>query len=165
MKNFLIVIVGALIGAAIVYFFCCKTINMTNEPTKPNGIITPEQIKTLDQAFNSRHQLISDSIVMRPDNRSSWYSLEDMRDYLDYAESQAKDLGYKMDGIRIYLGAQANEGTTVGYTTMFFVPTYNEVMAEGSMVNFVRGGSKDVPGGNGLDMGGPGDPPSSNYPQ
>ena len=51
----------------------------------PRGVITPAEAKTLDQAFDSRHQLISNSIVKRPDNRSSWYSLQDMRDYLDYA--------------------------------------------------------------------------------
>jgi hypothetical protein len=88
MKNLLLLIFGIIIGAAAMYFYCCEDIE--EGIVAPNGIITPEEARTLDQAFNSRHQLISDSIVKRPDNRSSWYSLVDMRNYLDYAEKQTK---------------------------------------------------------------------------
>lgn len=169
MKNVVTLLIGALIGAALVYFFHTKTTTMNDQQTEPNGIIKPAEIKALDVAFNSRHQLISDSIVKRPDNRSSWYSLKDMRDYLNYAESQAKDLGYKMDGIRVYLGAHADEGNTVGYTTMFFVPTGNQITAEGNLNPFNMMAPPinppDIPGGNGLNGGDPGHPPGANYPQ
>ena len=158
-------LIGAIIGAAIVYFGWCKTSNMKDQPTGPKGIITPKEIKTLDAAFDSRHKLISDTIVKRPDNRSSWYSLKDMREYLDYAENQAKELGYNMDGIRVYLGANADEVNTVGFTTMFFVPTGSKNTADESMPSVDKTGSKDIPGGYGLDMGSGGDPPNANYPQ
>jgi len=166
MKNVVTFLVGALVGAGIVYFICC------NDDTEeiigtPKGIITPAEASALDKAFNSRHQLISDSIVKRPDNRSSWYSLKDMRDYLSIAEKEATGLGYKMDGVRIYLGAYPDTANEVGYTTMFFVPTGNLITAEGSMLNFslMQGGGKDIPDGTGLNAGDPGDPPSENYPQ
>jgi hypothetical protein len=168
MKNFFVFLVGALIGAAIVYFICCKpsTLEMV---TEPKGIITPNEARALDQAFNSRHQLISDSIVRRPDNRSSWYSLADVRTYLTSAEQQAKTLGYTMNGVRIYLGAHADSGTEVGYTTMFFIPTGTQITAEGSMSFFNMMpppvNPPDIPGGNGLNGGSDGMPPSSNYPQ
>ncbi|MCK7591169.1 hypothetical protein M0G43_11335 [Subsaxibacter sp. CAU 1640] len=167
MKNIVTFLVGALVGAGIVYFLCC------NDDTEeiigtPKGIITPAEASALDEAFNSRHLLISDSIVKRPDNRSSWYSLQDVRDYLTIAEKQATGLGYKMNGVRIYLGAYPDTANEVGYTTMFFIPTGNEVTAESNMFNFKMtqtGGSSDIPGGKGLNAGIPGDPPSANYPQ
>lgn len=165
MKRLFLLILGAIIGFGICYyFFNSKT--QTEEPMAqpPKGVITPAQAETLDQAFDSRHQLISDSIVKRPDNRSSWYSLQDMRDYLDYAESQAKGLGYQMDGVRIYLGAHADEGPKVGYTTMFLVPTGTRNVSEGGMVPSMQGPSGDIPGGDGLNNGGDGNPPQANYP-
>lgn len=164
MKNFFLFLLGLIIGAAAVYFYCCKD-GGVEEITAPKGLITPAEATVLDEAFNSRHQLISDSIVKRPDNRSSWYSLTDMRNYLSYAEKQAKDLGYTMDGIRVYLGAHANTANEVGYTTMFFIPTGTKTLAEGSMFNVSKQlGGGDIIGGNGLNGGDPGDPPGANYP-
>jgi len=168
MKNFFVFLIGALLGAALVYFIFCKpsTMAMVDDP---KGIITPAEARALDQAFNSRHQLISDSIVRRPDNRSSWYSLSDIRDYLTSAEKQAKTLGYTMNGVRIYLGAHADSSTEVGYTTMFFVPTGTQITAEGSMNIFNRMpppvNPPDIPGGKGLNDGPTGIPPHANYPQ
>ena len=170
MKNFFLFLIGAVIGAALVYLFCCKTETMKNDLTEPRGIITTEQMETLDQAFDSRHQLISDSIVKRPDNRSSWYSLEDLRTYLKIAEKQATGLGYKMNGVRLYLGAYPDTANEVGYTTMFFSPTgVLAKTAEGSMIslnlNTQTGPFPDIPGGKGFNMGEPGFPPKANYPQ
>lgn len=131
MKNLSLFIIGLLIGALAVYFCCMNdTVPIEEELIKPNGLITPSEAKTLDQAFNTRHALISDSIVKRPDNRSSWYALEDMRNYLNYAEKQAKDLGYTMDGVRVYLGAYPDVKDQVGYTTMFFIPTGYQITSE-----------------------------------
>ena len=170
MKNFVLFIIGAIIGAALVYLFCCKSETMEKDITEPRGIISTEQMETLDQAFNSRHQVISDSIVKRPDNRSSWYSLEDLRAYLSTAENQATALGYKLNGVRIYLGAYPNTANEVGYTTMFFAPTGVPARtAKGSMISLnlktQTGPFPDIPGGKGFNMGDPGIPPKANYPQ
>src|SRR5690606_33473933 len=165
MKNLLLLIFGMLIGAFATYYYYNDYVENV---TPPKGIITAEKAKELDQAFNSRHELISESIVKRPDNRSSWYSLEDMRNYLDYAENQTKDMGYTMDGIRVYLGAYPNVKDQVGYTTMFFVPTGYKAKAQGNMtfLNLNRQVAKpDVPGAPGLNLGSEGEPPSANYPQ
>lgn len=166
MKNFFLFLLGLIIGAAAVYFYCCSD-KAEESFEAPKGLITPAEAKVLDRAFDSRHQLISDSIVKRPDNRSSWYSLADMRAYLNYAENEAKGLGYTMDGIRVYLGAYPTD-KEVGYTTVFFIPTgtLNATNSESSMFNFsFQGGSGDITGGKGLNAGGPGEPPNSNYPQ
>lgn len=164
MKQFVVFLLGALAGAAVVYFVCCK-VDLAEGIMEPKGLISPEQAKTLDQAFNTRHQLISDSIVKRPDNRSSWYSLTDMRNYLDYAENQAKDLGYTMNGIRVYMGAHSDTANEKGYSTLFFVPTGSENFNEASMFNISFQGTGDIKGGFGLNGGDPGHPPQAKYPQ
>lgn len=167
MKNFVILIFGIVIGALIMYFYCSAP-HADLEIRAPKGLISPDQAKTLDHAYNERYRLISDSIVKREggDNRSSWYALDQVRDYLNYAEKEAQELGYSMDGVRIYLGAHPDENGEAGYTTLFFVPTGKPNKAAASMFNFsMQSGGGDIQGANGLDMGNRGDPPSSNYPQ
>ena len=126
--------------------------------SNPKGLITPEEAQALNDAYTARCELVSRDITKRPDNRSSWYSLQDIRDYLDYAEAQAKDLGYVMDGIRIYCGAYPDDDEQAGYSTSFIVPTAsNEEEDDGE--------SHDIVEGSGLNRGGMGHPPGANYPQ
>ena len=167
MKKLGLLILGILIGALATYYFC-STSNLVDTDVSivpPKGLISPEESRILDRAFDSRHVLISDSIVRRPDNRSSWWSLKDMRDYLNYAENESKELGYTMDGVRVYLGAYPTEGE-VGYTTMFLVPTGVENISQGNstLFNMLPPGGGDIPGGSGLNKGDAGDPPPTNYP-
>ncbi|WP_296382859.1 hypothetical protein [Winogradskyella sp.] len=126
----------------------------------PKGLITPEQAKTLNDAYTSRCELVSKEITKRDDNRSSWYSLDDIKTFLELAEKQAKELGYEMDGIRIYCGAYPTVKGEVGYSTSFIIPTAtNKIGEEGD------GSSQDITDANGLNLGGHGKPPSANYPQ
>ncbi|MBJ7879964.1 hypothetical protein [Gelidibacter salicanalis] len=167
MKNFLLLILGILIGALISFFYFSKPdADLTITP--PKGLITPEQAKILDEAYNPRYKLISDSIVTMQggDNRSSWYALGQVRDYLIYAENQAKELGYTMNGVRIYLGAHPNHNGKAGNTTMFFIPTGIPHTADASMFNFsLQEDGGDIPDAEGLNMGTDGRPPSASYPQ
>ncbi len=160
MKKLAYFIIGLGIGfLACKFLFNQSLTNDTMEIIKPKGVITPEEAKELDQNYNQRHALISKDLGIE-DNRSSWYSLKDIQDYLIYAEDQANTLGYKMDGIRIYEGAHGEKGLT----TMFLVPT--GVPADNMMKNnFLPPTSNDILGGNGLNDGGDGHPPSANYPQ
>ena len=163
MKKLLLLLLGFAIGFLICYFYFCNP--QTNiQMTTPKGIITPAEAKALDVAFNSRHQLISDSIVGRPDNRSAWWSIEDIEGFISLARTQSKALGYDMNGIRVYLGAHVNSGTEVGYSTVFMVPTGNLSLSEGKVLS-APPGNGDIPGGNGLNGGEEGDPPPANYPQ
>ncbi|MCF6295506.1 MAG: hypothetical protein L3J25_07430 [Flavobacteriaceae bacterium] len=167
MKKLVFLFFGIVIGVGVSYFyFNEQEVTLEEEIVKPKGLITPDEAKALDQAFNSRHALISDSIVKKPDNRSSWYSLEDMKNYLKYAENQSRELGYTMDGVRVYLGAHADVKEEVGYTTMFLVPTGTKSISQGSMLNVsLQGGGGDISGGPGLNGGKDGEPPNANYPQ
>ncbi|GGG45084.1 hypothetical protein [Bizionia arctica] len=85
--------------------------------------------------------------------------------FLNYAENESKELGYTMDGVRVYLGAFPTD-KEVGYTTMFLVPTGIENISQGNstIFNMLPLGGGDVPGGSGLNEGSMGNPPSSNYP-
>ncbi|WP_299888071.1 hypothetical protein [uncultured Lacinutrix sp.] len=171
MKNLGSLILGLIIGALVMYFYCCKlgTPDVVDpDITKPSGIITPKEAIALDALFNSRHKLISDSIVKRPDNRSSWWSLDDIENYLAYAKHQTDSLGFPMDGVRVYLGAypdtKVDSTTVVGYTTMFMVPTSSKLNIKGGSGAAYRAGG-DVSGADGLNDGYGGNPPSANYPQ
>ena len=167
MKKLLLLLVGFVLGALSVYLYCCsQDQEFVESPVPPKGVITPSQARDLDRAFDIRHKLISDSIVNRPDNRSSWFALKDVRAYLDYAEHYSDSLGYKMDGVRVYLGAYPTVKDQAGYTTVFFVPTGSENTSEGSMLNYrFQSGSTDIEGAPGFNKGSDGEPPAANYPQ
>lgn len=167
MKQLAYFIIGLGIGfLACKYLFQPEDIKGDMEEVeivKPKGVITPERAMELDKNFNERHALIKNELGI-DDNRSSWYSLKDIQDYLVYAEDQAKDLGATMDGVRIYVGAYEDKGLT----TMFLVPTASSKMQKGSSSPFgmfTQGGSGDLNGADVLNMGGAGYPPSANYPQ
>jgi hypothetical protein len=170
MKKFGLLILGIILGALAMYFYCSKDVNMMEEPPTikpPAGIITPAQITVLTQAFNPRHKLISDSIFKNAktqDNRSSWYKLEDIEDYIKYAKQQAAENNQTMDGLRLYLGAYPNNGDEPGLTTLLFVPTGFDNTSEGSFFS-LQGKSGDLDNSDGLNGGGNGKPPSANYPQ
>ncbi len=173
MKKVVLLILGFLLGALAMYFYCCKDASVGDPivdlPTPPQGTITPAEIKVLTQAYNPRYQAINDSIfrdVAGGDNRSSWYSLEDLNAFLTLAEAQADSLGYTMDGIRIYPGAHPMEKGLPGYSTYLIVPTGYKTVSEGALFYVQKGGgSDDIDGGNGLNRGENGDPPGINYPQ
>lgn len=171
MKNFGLFILGAIIGALAVYFYCCSEDNITDPPEiiAPSGLIKPAEAKALDQAYNLKHSIINDSLFRKStnggDNRSSWWSIEDIQNYINYAENQVGELGYTMDGLRVYLGSYPDSKEQAGLTTMFFVPTGYQSTSQGSMFTYPQGGGMDIPGGNGLNHGGNGVPPSANYPQ
>lgn len=166
MKKLILLLLGVAVGFGLCYFYFNSNQTEEEMAKPPQGVITPAEAVVLDTAFNKKHQLISDSLVKQPDNRSAWWSLQDMRDYLDYVEAQTKSLGYTMDGVRVYLGSYPKTAIGEGYTTMFMVPTGDKTTSEGSMVNakLDHHGSGDIPGGSGLNHGGQGDPPNANYP-
>ncbi|EGV44734.1 hypothetical protein BZARG_338 [Bizionia argentinensis JUB59] len=67
------------------------------------GIISPERAQELNNNWSAIHANAIEAAIGKPDNRSVKFSLQDIRAYLDYTENQAQDLGYDMDGVRIYI--------------------------------------------------------------
>ncbi len=170
MKNLGTLILGVILGVLAMYFYCCNSdeAEMATAPIKPSGVITEAQGIVLNDAYTPRYKLVSDSIVTRKggDNRSSWWSLEDMNSYLTYAESQTAGLKYTMTGVRFYFGAhpETPKGEP-GYSTIFMVPTGYPTPEVGTNNFAAAAGNGDIPGGDGMNSGQSGNPPSANYPQ
>lgn len=128
--------------------------------SNPKGLISPKEAKVLNNAYTARHELISKNITNKPDNRSSWFSLEEIEAFLEYAKAQAKKLGYEMDGIRIYDGAYPEDKDGEGYSTTFIVPTTSDSLGKDG-----AGFSSDIADADALNLGAEGKPPNANYPQ
>lgn len=47
------------------------------------------------------------------EDRLFWWTIEDIKNYLDYSEDIASKHGYNPNGLRIYLGAYPDIGKTV----------------------------------------------------
>lgn len=170
MKNLLSLLAGLIIGAALAYVFIDRDMTMTDaQITPPKGLISPAEAKTLDQAFNLKHRIINDSLFKTStdggDNRSSWFALSEVEAYLAYAKQQTSDLGFTMDGLRIYLGSYPDSKASTGLTTMFLVPTGTKNTSQGAFFSLPQGGSPDIDGGDALNKSSNGMPPSANYPQ
>ena len=90
-----------------------------------------------------------------------------MRNYLDYAENQATELGYEMDGVRVYYAAYPeNDGSeNAGNSTIFMVPTGDSFTNKnGEFLRPDSYGSDDIPDADGLNRGHDGMPPGAGYP-
>lgn len=164
MKKLIFLILGIILGL-IISKFVFNNQNDLETMTKPKGVITPAEAKKLDQDYNSRHQLISTDITGTPDNRSCWWSINDMQNYLDMIRTEAPTLGYKLDGVRMYLGAHGEKGLT----TIFMVPTTSDPLKSEDGGSSKDGDPKpnppyDIPGGSPMNAGADGNPPSTNYP-
>ena len=172
MKKLGPLVLGLIIGAAAMYFYCQNgeaEMTTAQELVKPKGVISPKEAKALDQAYNIKHNIINDSLFKKSpdggDNRSSWWSLEDIQNYIDYADNQAGELGYTLDGLRVYLGSYpAKPGEMAGLTTMFIVPTGKKNASQGAIFALQQK-SSDISDADPLNLGQQGWPPDSNYPQ
>ena len=92
--------------------------------SKIKGLISPEEAKALDAQYTERYDLTSRYITTRPDNRSNWFSIEDLEKYIAHAKDQAKNkFKVELSGIRIYNGAHKSEDGKGGYSTVFLIPT------------------------------------------
>ncbi len=132
----------------------------------PKGVIPVKEAKLLDRTYtDTRYNLISEKLGFK-DNRSSWWSIEDLEDYIAYAKSQASEKGYQVDGLRVYMGAYPKSYSrpeVAGFTTLFIVPTGTPSTQESSLnlfANFQESTDLDVPP---LNMGHSRTPPSAGY--
>ena len=156
----------------ITVFSCAKDesvepgTTVKKEIIRPSGVISPERAAVLNDEWTKTRVSAINKARTEPDNRSDWWSLEDMRNYLDYAENQANELGYEMDGVRVYYAAypENDESEHAGQATMFIVPTGN-VSDNAKNGNMLRAGNGDIPGSDPLNDSNNGYPPEANYPQ
>lgn len=158
MENLLTLILGLVIGILIMYFYCYKKTKSggpVGSPVEPKGLISPTEAKTLNDNWTDLRKVANDAVAENEiDNRSSWYSIEDVRNYLTLVENDNDSI----TGIRLYLGVHKDisEG---GKTTIFMVPTIpNPRPKTGEDPN------DDDPNAKGLDRSDDGMPPGASYP-
>ncbi|TYB73066.1 hypothetical protein ES677_05500 [Bizionia gelidisalsuginis] len=147
-----ILVLGIIIGGGITYLLLKNSLSSQGPgvPIVPAGVITPVQARDLDENWTTLRKVANDTAAAKPDNRSSWYSLADMENFITLTKSE----NAKTNGFRMYLGVKTTETDETGYTTIFMVATEDD-----------RGANKDIPTAKVLDMGGAGYPPQANYPQ
>lgn len=130
----------------------------------PSGVISIKEAIALNDEWTKTRCNAMDGCITKVsggkvthDNRSSWWSIEDLEAYIKYAKSQTKK---KVTGLRIYCGAYNNPDNDGNfYATSFIVPT----TGEGSLgKDTADGGPEDLPIPP-LNVGHQGDPPEEEY--
>jgi len=132
--------------------------------------ITPAEAKILNENFVKTRSKELDKIVEKetgiPNDKdaiSSWFSLEDLKEYIAYVEAEGKAKNITIDGLRVYFGAYSKNDIKAdkkGLSTVFFVPTQKKLQSDEDGVD-----SSDIIDIDGMNRGGLGYPPSATYPQ
>ncbi|OYX23313.1 MAG: hypothetical protein B7Z06_10385 [Flavobacteriales bacterium 32-35-8] len=149
MKQLSYILLGFIIGGLLTYYFCPRVAQPPTKTVKPKGVITVEQAKILNDNWTLHRKPAVDSAARKQgrlqDDRSVYWDLEDIENYLGYAKNYSDSLGYTMTGIRVYLGEYGeNAGQTKkNLTTMFIVPTGHKAKSEANALNINYQGGKD----------------------
>ena len=129
----------------------------------PQQSISFQQANNLEEEYKrTRAGIINDSLDI-VDTRDFWFSLETLKEYIDYVEQEAEEMGKENLGIRIYLGAypQSANYPNPGFATVFFVPT-SQVEESGLQKGFlpVDPVNQNIDSINALNYGTGGIPPN-----
>lgn len=138
-------------------------------------LITSQEAKDLNKRFVKTRSKALNKIVevetgkiKDKDAISSWFSLDDLKEYIAYVEAEGASKNITINGLRVYFGAYSKHDKKQdkkALSTMFFVPTQPKV---GSMQKDSLGGGdggSDVEDIDGMNEGQTGYPPSAEYPQ
>ncbi|MDO5971007.1 hypothetical protein Q4Q35_14460 [Flavivirga aquimarina] len=151
MKKLSYIILGFIIGAVLTYYFCPKSIDTETMETKvktaeelvrPDGAIEQDYAQKLNKNWTEYREPAVDSAAQRQgrekDNRWTEWSLEELEEYLVYSQGMADLLGYKMNGVRVYLGVYGEDSgpKKKNLTTMFIVPRGKKKQEAASMIPF-----------------------------
>lgn len=145
---------------------CVNNRSNSVNATRPDHAITKERAIELSNNYTARYESIS-QLINKEDNRSTWYSLEELKNYIAYVETEGKKQGYAVDGIRFYIGAYGVDDKNLekqNFTTIFLAPTGNKIgsMTERSMSPNTN--SQDIVTIDAYNFGEHGWPPHSVYP-
>jgi len=113
----------------------CSVCNFNYQ--EPDGLITPAEANEMEELYKTRaFGVIQDNINsggVMPEvtyNREVWFSADEMRNYLHYAQIKSDSLRVNFSGLRVYLSAKEmvdSNGVAKVKTTLFFVPTHTVV--------------------------------------
>ena len=142
MKKIGFIILGFVIGAVLTYYFCPRQVEIETAEIKiikPNGVISNVQAKALNKNWTDFRKAAVDSAAKKQgrnkDNRWSWWSIDDIENYIAFSKNQADSLGNDITGLRVYLGVYGkNAGQSKkDLTTMFLVPTVKKSVSTAGM--------------------------------
>ncbi len=151
------VLVFALFGSLVFFSSCEKPID------PPAQSISFQEAQELQHEFARTRSPILDSLLGFEDVRDVWFSLDTIKEYIEYVEYEAKKRGYENMGIRIHFAAypepQGND--QYPYATVLLVPTTSTPGAAGIKRGFFPMPPDDEPADsiNSLNYGHGGKPP------
>jgi len=133
-----------------------------------------KEAQELNQNFIKTRSKALDKIVevetgkpKQKDAISSWFSLDELKEYIAYVEAEGKAKNITVNGLRVYFGAYAKndqKDDKKALSTVFFVPTKPKVGSlQKDSVMLVE--SSDITDIEGMNNGSTGHPPSAPYPQ
>ena len=133
-----------------------------------------KEAQELNQNFIKTRSKALDKIVeietgkpKQKDAISSWFSLDELKEYIAFVEAEGKAKNINVNGLRVYFGAYAKNDKNAdknALSTVFFVPTKPKV---GSLQkdSIMLLESSDITDIDGMNQGQTGNPPSAVYPQ
>ncbi|WP_235270872.1 MULTISPECIES: hypothetical protein [unclassified Flavobacterium] len=138
--------------------------------SKPKQLITNSFAKELNN--NHTEAIATANKNAKDDANAFWYSLEELENYINHIKTEGIEKGYKIDGIRFYIGKYPNKEEykeKAGMTTIFLSPTgYKTEAQKSSLLSYSSkeelGQSSDVDEISPLNYGSMGNPPKMSYP-
>ncbi len=175
MKKLGLLILGFIIGAVLTYLFCPRVEDGENinqlsaaeaKIKAPRDTITVAEATRLFKNWQRNNPTEIDSTLevvgSRKITTNVEWSLDVVREYLDYAEKKSDSLGYTMTGIAVYMGNYGEDKSQekMNRNTMFIVPTGDKNLSKASALNLglVAAGNTGTPP---LNQGSGG---NANYP-
>ena len=129
--------------------------------------ITSAEAYSLNQNFVKTCAKAIDVAIGKKDAISCWFSITELKEYINFVEQEGKAKGIAVNGLRIYFGAyEKNEKNPIksNLSTVFFVPTQSRKNSA-SKNELLTSPNIDITEIDGLNDGQYGDPPSAVYPQ
>ena len=131
---------------------------------EPQNTISFNEAKEMQQEYiktraNSLNKILDkEKIIKGKDVIDVTFDLETLKEYIAYVEEEAEKKGLKGLGLRVCLGAyNKNEKVkTPGYSTVFFMPTYQSKSNKNSNLTV---SNEIIEGVSGLNKGISGLPP------
>jgi len=100
---------------------------------KPNGLISPTQARALNEEFITTRSKEMNNVVKKltgdkkdQDAYCTWFSIEELENYITYTKEQAALNGKKLTGLNVFSGAYPTEilhPKKSNMSTVFFAPT------------------------------------------
>src|SRR5690606_14508146 len=91
---------------------------------KPKKCISVKEARKLEKNYVETIEKTLKKELGCEECREFWWSLEEIEEYIDYVKSEAKEKGYKNQGLRFYLGHYGkNKSKDNEHTTKYKAPT------------------------------------------